>query len=224
MLIFFFFLLAVARGAAPIPQRAGDVGWELLTASAPAQIEIFGDFSCDDTAAAWQTIVKPLVERFYNTNALSLIYHVYPLPYHHNSFDAGQSGRVMVDYLRLEEKNNLTSAVVKACDALFLHQTDFMSWQTPDPTENLTQAQVIHTIFADIARSAGVPRNFFLQSMGSGWNMTYFEPTRDAWKYAAARGICATPTFAANGVFDDDLSSWSLDNWTSWVLDANAAA
>lgn len=205
------FFLPLALAAAPIP--ASVPGYELGTAGAPVSLEMFADFSCDDSANAWKTIVKPLVEAYKET--ASIIYYAFPLPYHHNSFDASQAGRVMTDYL--SRSMPLSQAFTTAADALFGQQTRFMSWQTPNPTANLTQGGVISAIFADIAADAGVPRDFFMESMGIGWNMTYFEPTRDTWKWGAAKGVSATPTFAANGVFSDALDSWTLANWTAFL-------
>lgn len=213
-------------GQPPIPVTAQSVGYELLEdAAASAQIEMFGDFSCDETAAAWGNIVKPLLETF-QTGGLSLIFRPFPLPYHHNSFDAAQSARAIIEHLS-SNNNSVAKAAFVVADAFFTQQTRFMSWQTPNPTANMTQSEVITTIFADIAVSVGMPRTSFQQAVGVGWNTNAngpFSPTRDAWKYAAARGVCSTPTFTANGVFSEALDDWDIAAWTDWIQAANAAS
>mmetsp|Transcript_14341 Transcript_14341/g.21650 ORF Transcript_14341/g.21650 Transcript_14341/m.21650 type:complete len:239 (-) Transcript_14341:345-1061(-) len=221
MCSFFLYLLCyvikTSIASAPIPSSKNAVGWQMGVPGASIEIEIFGDFSCDDTAKAYFTIIKPLSSEISN---ISIVFHAFPLPYHHNSFDAAQSARVIIEYLRDERGLSEKDAFIKCADALFANQTQFMSWQTPNPTENLTQSQVISTIFAPIAASADIPTDVFLSKIKNGWNVNQggpFAPTRDAWKYAAARSVSATPTFAANGVFDDSLSEWSITNWTSWI-------
>merc|ERR1740121_744554 len=98
-----------------------------------------------------------------------------------------------------------------------------MSWQSPNPTENMTRGQVIRELFVPIATSIGVSKDNFLERLGSGWNTAPTGPfvhVRTAWKYGAARGVSGTPTYVANGAFSDDLSGRSVADWEAWIRGA----
>jgi len=210
-------LFLISAQAVVIPTTLGQIGWELGTAGSGMRVDFFGDFSCPDTAAAWNTVIKPLLAKY--SAQVSIVFHPYPLPYHHNSFDASQAAHVMVDHLHASGML-LGDVAPKVLDAMFSAQSTFESWQTPNPTANMTQVQVIQNLFAPIAVAAGMPRKAFLETMGTGWNVTPngpFVTARTAWKYGAALGVSATPTFAANGALSDDLSDWKLDDWKKWL-------
>ena len=100
--------LPCVLGGAPIPARPGDVGWQMGTAGAPMSIEIFGDFQCPDTKAAWEGVLKELVQR--RAANASIIFHPFPLPYHKNGFDAAQAAYAMVDLLAAQQGGSSSSS------------------------------------------------------------------------------------------------------------------
>lgn len=186
-------------------------------------IEIFGDFQCPDTKATWEGWLRPF--RQAHSDAVSIVFRPFPLPYHKNGFDAAQAAYVMMQELHATSdggKSSRTSGAgsssssgssnfVKVADALFAGQDEFQT----DVTVNISQAQLFSTIFAPIAASVGVDRATFLSHMNND------DPTNEAgrvaWKAGCARGVSGTPTFAANGVVSDELASWNLTQWEAWL-------
>ena len=72
----------------------------------------------------------------------------------------------------------------------------------------------------DDASSVGVGRNEYLSRMGQP-DPSLSPSLRQAilsWKYGAGRGVSGTPTFAADGVIDDELANWSLAQWEAWLV------
>ena len=218
-----------AFAGAPIPRTVGDIGWELATAGAPMTLEIFGDFQCPDTKAAWEGWLQPF--RKAHSDAVSIVFRPFPLPYHKNGFDAAQAAYVMMQELQAATSardhqfksgrgssgssggisGSTSGDFIKVADALFAAQAAFQT----DVTVNISQAQLFSTILAPIAAGVGVDKATFLSHMNND------DPTNEAgrvaWKAGCARGVSGTPTFAANGVVSDELASWNLTQWEAWL-------
>lgn len=201
-----FACAAVVRSVPPIPPSLDAVGFELGTRAAPLgkRIEMFGDFQCPDTKAAWINVIEPFVRA--HGDQVSVVFHPFPLPYHKNGFDSAQA--VVV----IGEAGGGGGMWSNVMDALFAAQDKFQT----DATFNMSQAQVFSTIFSPVAVSLGLTSSDFLA------HMTNEDPTngwvRGAWKFGAARGVSGTPTFAANGVISDALGSWTLAQWEEWAV------
>jgi protein-disulfide isomerase len=189
--------------ATPIPSKLSDVGWEIGNSSAPMRMEIFGDFQCPDTKAAWFSVVTSM--RVKHADSVSIVFHPFPLPYHKNGFDSAQAAIVIADQ----------ESFVTTADTLFNQQDKFQT----DATVNTTQAELFEDIFAPMAVSLGVEKSTFLAHMNN--DDASNSQARVAWKFGAARGVTGTPTFSANGVVSDSLASWALPDWEKWLEGGN---
>lgn len=189
-------------GSIEPPTHPSEVGWELATAAAPKRVDIFGDFQCPDTKAAWSDVIEPMLAR--HGRQASIVFHPFPLPYHQSAFEAAQAALVMAKALP-------DSPFSEVASALFSAQASFYN----GATVNITQRHVSRDILAPIASSLGVERSEFLEHMSTA-DPSHRQATV-AWKYGAARGVSGTPTFAANGVIAEELASWSLAEWEAWL-------
>jgi protein-disulfide isomerase len=201
---------------APIPARLADVGWQVATPGAPLTIEIFGDFQCPDTKAAWNGWMADF--RKNHASEVSIVFHSFPLPYHKNGFDASQAAMVMHSLAGGKQGSRSAPDVtfVRVADAMFAAQDKFQT----DVTVNTTQTELFTNIFAPVAVSLGNDKAAFLEHMNNADKLN--EQGRVAWKYGAARGVSGTPTFAANGVVSDTLASWTLSDWEAWLKAGSA--
>jgi len=188
----------------PIPTTLSDIGWQIGTAGAPMSIDIYGDFQCPDTKAAWEGWIKDF--RSLHGEVVSIVFHPFPLPYHKNGFDAAQAAIVMVDALHGNGDNFVTVA-----DALFDAQDSFQT----TATVNISQAELFQTILAPIASKVGVNKTEFLSHMNNNDDSNSI--ARVAWKAGCAVGVSGTPSFAANGVVNDELAQWTLGDWDKWL-------
>jgi protein-disulfide isomerase len=198
----FFLVMPAAFAGAPIPARLSVAGWELGTAGAPLRLEIYGDFQCGDTKAAWTGVLAQFRQKY--ASEVSIIFHAFPLPYHKNGFDSAQAAMVMGSLAP-------SGSFAKIADALFAAQDKFQT----DATVNITQARLFSDIFAPIATSLGISKASFLDHMNNADMQNGL--ARVQWKYGAASGVSGTPTFAANGVIADELAEWTLAQWEAWV-------
>ena len=196
--------VSCAWAGAPVPQRASDVGFELGNSRASMKIEIFGDYQCPDTKAAWNSWVLPLAKTSAMKDKVSIVFHPFPLPYHKNGFDSAQAALVMAT-LGGEQGGE------DAANTLFAAQDSFQT----DATVNISQAQLFSDVFAPLAQKLGIAPTQFIG------RMTNDDPTNEqarvAWKFGCARGVSGTPTFAANGVVADELADWDLPQWEKWI-------
>lgn len=177
--------------------------WELGTAAAHKKIDVWGDFQCSDTKAAWSSVIEPLLAQ--HGHHVSLVFHPFPLPYHHSAFDAAQAAIVMAEAVP-------ATAFAQVASALFRSQATFYT----AATANISQRHVFCDVLAPIAGSLGVDRSIFLERMRNAEDPSN-GLAREAWKYGAARGVSGTPTFAVDGVIAEELATWSLAEWASWL-------
>ena len=196
--------VAAARGQAPIPPSLDSIGWEVGMRGSPMRIEIFGDFQCPDTKAAWTGWLKTFRQK-YAAN-ISIVFHPFPLPYHKNGFDAAQAAVVMTN------RSLGGTTFVEASAALFAAQDSFQT----DATIDKSQRQLFTEILAPVAASVGLPTKNFLQHMTNEDPAN--EQVRGAWKFGAQLGVSGTPSFAANGVVSDELATWTLAQWEAWAF------
>ena len=184
-------------------ERPRGVSWELGTAAAQKKIEIFGDFQCSDTKAAWSSVIEPLLAQ--HAHHVSLVFHPFPLPYHHSAFDAAQAAIIVAEAIP-------ATPFAQVASAFFRAQASYYT----AATSNLSQRQVFSDVLAPIATGLGVDERIFLERMRNSSDPSNGQ-ARVAWKYGAAHGVSGTPTFATNGVIADELAAWSLAEWEGWV-------
>lgn len=83
-------LVGTAAQFVPIPSRYD--GFQLGDDSAPLLVEAYYDMMCPDSRASWPVVQKVL--NHYGNSTVKFIMHVFPLPYHHNSFLAGRVSKM----------------------------------------------------------------------------------------------------------------------------------
>lgn len=160
-------------------------------------LEGFFDLMCPDCKAAWP-VVKQVVEH-YGPHKLQFRFHVFPLPYHHNSYYANQGAHVVA------AKGNASDAY-KWMEAVFAVQEEFGN----SVTANVTPSQVISKFGSLAEKSVGVPAADFIASIGGTVSDS---ATRVSWKYGCSRYVSGTPTFMLNGVQVAADPSWTLAQW-----------
>lgn len=170
-------------------------GYALGSATAPVRIDIFYDHLCPGSAQQWPVMQR--VAEQYGRDRINVVVHIFPLPYHRNAFIAAQGGRVV--------RAHGPSLFPRYVDVLFAHQDAFL-----DAARNMTEPQVLRAL-ADVVREAGLMApDLFLRGMADA-DLNW--ATRVDWKFACTRGVYGTPQIHVNGVYDDDASSYSVEQW-----------
>eukprot|EP01059_Diplonema_ambulator_P033084 TRINITY_DN6771_c0_g1_i1.p1 TRINITY_DN6771_c0_g1~~TRINITY_DN6771_c0_g1_i1.p1 ORF type:complete len:227 (+),score=69.71 TRINITY_DN6771_c0_g1_i1:55-735(+) len=204
----------------PIPNKLSDLGW-LMTGNdtrpqtEPLEIEVFGDFQCPDTRDAWNNILFPLLQWLKGKeNAVTIIYHPFPLPYHYNSFQsvmvADVGVRLVVDDLKVDRQ----TAFEKVATELFKYQDNFQN----NATNDMTQPQIWKQVFWPILLAAGVSpshESVFLQQQT---NANLNQNVRVPWKFGCSITVSGTPMYFINRVVSYDAASWSLTQWQQFIL------
>lgn len=198
MMLFIFsaFTLAgnVLAQVAPIPTRPDGVRWDGY-ASSPVQLEIFLDPLCPDSRDAWPIVTQ--VSKHYQDD-VSLLVHVFPLPYHRYSFSASQ---VIVG---LYERFG-THLFFAYLEALFPQQINFSN----EATFNITPTAV-YDIFAQVGPQVGVSTGVIRDMLSSA---SADSDTRTSWKYGTTREVCGTPIFFINGVNINGDARMRIEDW-----------
>ena len=163
-------------------------------------IEVFYDNLCYDSAMNWPIFSKAIAA--FTDSSLGVIIHIFPLPYHRNSFLAAWAGETILQV----SPGNFPAYM----GYLFQHFDEFIS-----KAVNLTEFEVKEK-YAKYANeytevsSGAIMKGY--QNMGYNMNARY------AWKYACSRGITGTPTFLVNGVLLPDASDYNYYSWTEFIL------
>eukprot|EP00667_Euglena_gracilis_P020105 EG_transcript_21705 len=163
-------------------------------------VELFGDFMCPVTAAAWKDVWKPLLAQF--GKDVQFRYHMLPLPYHRASFDSSQAA---LAYVHTVAHANQSGSFFTYADMIFKEQARLFN----PKTEDLTHRDVVHH-FAKLVSKIGLPYRTFLRAYS---NLDFDYAARDSWKWGVAKGVHGTPTFAVNGAIIDEASDWTLKQW-----------
>eukprot|EP01012_Entosiphon_sulcatum_P045772 TRINITY_DN6119_c0_g1_i2.p2 TRINITY_DN6119_c0_g1~~TRINITY_DN6119_c0_g1_i2.p2 ORF type:complete len:259 (+),score=56.06 TRINITY_DN6119_c0_g1_i2:52-828(+) len=179
-------------------------------ASSTLVVELFGDFQCPDTLNSWNAVWKPLASRF--ANEAVFYYHDFPLPYHRSAHDAGISAVIAAGLASADGKGkSRNDAYWEFADVLFANQAQFSSSQTLTKTPQ----QVRTEVFAALAEGYGLDRAAFLSGFSNSQND---RGVRLGWKWGAAKGVYATPTFAINGALVFEADAWSLQDWEQEIV------
>eukprot|EP00742_Colponemidia_sp_Colp-10_P004023 GILJ01004291.1.p1 GENE.GILJ01004291.1~~GILJ01004291.1.p1 ORF type:complete len:266 (-),score=26.78 GILJ01004291.1:164-961(-) len=179
----------------PIPNRYD--GFASGNGDAPLLVEMFIDPLCPDSKAAWPAIKEVLAS--YGPDRLRFYLHLFPLPYHRNSFMASQTFHPVAD---------VNSALAfQWADIMFENQDAFSN----GATSSLTPPQVIDKLAA-LGDSVGVAKDKIATALTDpsvDW------ATRVSWKYACSRGVAGTPSYLVNGVAVNADTNWTLADWKS---------
>lgn len=185
--------------AIPIPRRPS--GFLLGDPEALVTIDAFIDIQCPHSRAAWPTLLAVL--EHYRGNPLSLKVHMITLSNHRQAWDVSL-GLFALAEGKDSKFYDFTSFVYGRQDqfynARFLHKTH----------------EDLHQFVAGMAyEHSNVDREAFLKRMGD--NDIYVE-ARTPIRYAATKGVWATPTFFVNNgdnVPFDHKSS--VDDWKELI-------
>lgn len=163
-------------------------------------IDVFYDNLCEDSAANWPMFAQVIYQdRFKNT--LGVVVHIFPLPYHHNSFFAAWAGEVIMQHYPSKYRDYMTY--------IFKHYDDFIS-KAVDKTEPEVQQA-----YADaVHESTGIMPQVILD--GYKDRKTDLR-ARLAWKYSSYRSVTGTPMFMVNDVIVPEASGFNESQWTSFL-------
>nr|DAD41707.1 TPA_asm: hypothetical protein HUJ06_016030 [Nelumbo nucifera] len=145
-------------------------------------IEAFLDPVCPVSRESW----PPLKQAFdHYGHRLSLIIHIFPLPYHDSSFSASRA-------LHIVNRVN-ASVTYEALETLFQNQEKFYNKEVYKKSKQSTD----HLIAKLVAKVLG---NNSLSVIESGFEDKQTElAARFSFKYGCSRGVIVTPSFFVNG-------------------------
>jgi len=171
--------------------------------TSPIWIEAYFDFLCPDSKASWPAL-KSVLQEHYN-NQLFFTLHVFPLPYHQQAFVMAQAGVTIYRHLGLDGLWNFL-------ELIFANQEKF--WNAP--TWNMTTNEVIHSIAILVLDVGDFPisKKDFIDGVN---DPDVRSQAITSWKFAAARSVSGTPTFAMNGVFITVDPTWTKEKWIEFI-------
>ncbi|XP_022311396.2 uncharacterized protein LOC111116698 [Crassostrea virginica] len=206
--VFAIFTVLFASGVqpqeVPIPPRPlGYVhAYGQTTNLTAVQIDAFLDPLCPDSKQAFPTLLQ--VANHYGPDVLTLRLHMFPLPYHRNSYLASMGTEAV------HQLSTSTGAVFDWMSRVY----DNIYPLSNAPTKHMSETDVTNML-GDIAAQLGLQKTMFLQKMADPWvDMNI----RMDWKYGCTRGVSGTPLYAINGVVKVIKQTWSLADWMK-ILD-----
>ncbi|KAI4388486.1 hypothetical protein MLD38_000809 [Melastoma candidum] len=183
------YLTSRARASAPA-KAYGFVYSDHAVHSDTIKIEAFFDPICPDSAGAWGPLKEAL--DYYGTRVW-LVVHLFPLPYHDNSYAASRA-------LHIADTLN-ASATFPLLELFFKEQEKFYN----SKTSSMSKASVVDHI-ADFATRVLGERH--RAAVLSGFrNIRTDLTTRLSFKYSASRGVCGAPFFFVNSILLSDTES-----------------
>ncbi|KAI6655520.1 hypothetical protein LOD99_2019 [Oopsacas minuta] len=163
-------------------------------------IDAFFDNICSDCAADWPMFSK-VISQDYLKNRLGVAVHIFPLPYHHNSFFAAWAGETIM--------HTNTSKYTNYMTYIFQHYDDFITGAV-----GLTEPQVKQKYAIAAETSTGIKAQVILNGYR---NIQFDTRARQAWKYACYRDVSGTPTFFVNDVAVPEASGFDMEQWNSFL-------
>ena len=162
-------------------------------------LEVFYDNLCYDSAINWPTFSRAISE--FSNKSLGVLIHIFPLPYHRNSFLAAWAGETILA--------TSPSQFPVYMSYIFLNFGQFLSQAV-----NLTEIEVKRKYAIYAEKYAGVDYDVI---MAGYQNSIFNSRARYAWKYACSRGVSGTPTFIANDVVVPNASEFSYSSWINFI-------
>ncbi|KAJ8313102.1 hypothetical protein KUTeg_010475 [Tegillarca granosa] len=199
MVLRVFLILAIAAGSLcqiPIPKRPLGFVYNGGEADAPVHLDVYMGPLCPDSQMAFPTITQLAIS--YGPKTLRLNIHLFPLPYHRNSFLVAM-GQHVVDQVT---NGNMSYTWMKN---IYADLNALSNTATADQSENQVKDKL-----SQIASTVGVSKSVFLSLMN---NVNIDENTRIGWKYTCSRGVSGTPTFMVNDVLVGADASWTVNDW-----------
>jgi ribosome-associated toxin RatA of RatAB toxin-antitoxin module len=172
-------------------------------------LDVYGDYQCPDTAAAFPTLVNEL-PKLVNESTLRIRYHLFEILHHENAYDAAVAGYVTTQIMADHGAHVFTDVSLN----LFANQTKFYNGVTVDKTRN-----EVRDILFEIA---GAP----YEILQSTWNTAYASDDAEVavsteHSYTIRKGITGTPTFwvqdqAAPEPTNVDVQ-WTAQQWADYI-------
>ncbi|XP_061167258.1 uncharacterized protein LOC133176107 [Saccostrea echinata] len=183
----------------PIPPRTlGYVyAYGTRTNLTAVTIDAFFDPLCPDSKQAFPTLLQ--VANHYGPDVLTLRLHMFPLPYHRNSFLVSMGTEV------INQMSTSTNGVYDWAKRVY----DNIYSLSNAATHTRSEADVTNML-GDIAAQMGLQKATFLQKIADPWVDMH---VRMDWKYACTRGVSGTPLYAINNVVKLIDKAWSLHDW-----------
>lgn len=195
--------LAAASQLTPIP-TAGQTGFVLGPDNSTYTLDVYYDHLCSGSAQAF-----PGLWQYWSINKawLQLNIHIFPLPYHHFSFEVAEAGH----YIQVKYPDRFIDFTAHMFDNQDTYLVDALAWDY-----NTT----LHRLANDTQSSTGVPSAEVFSAL---YNSTNNISTRVGWKLGCSKGITGTPQYQVNGVWAPDASDQvSASNWKSYFQDLNS--
>ena len=155
------------------------------------RIDVYEDLLCSDSVAFHFPFMKFLRGRTafgdLVTDHVHAVFHIFPLPFHHNSFFVTQLIPFVYD-LRKESED-----VLLYSEYILKNQRDYLS-KTTDSTEKEVMQKICHK------SSSNLQLFSYNQCMSAFDDRNYIIDTVKQWKKGAHEGISGTPTVFINGL------------------------
>ncbi|KAL6839795.1 hypothetical protein ACP4OV_030483 [Aristida adscensionis] len=191
------------RAQVPIPARTD--GFVYGGGAAPAWgetvvVEAFLDPVCPDSRDAWPELKKAV--EHYGSGVVSVVVHLFPLPYHSNAFIACQS---------IHTVSKLNPAFVyPLLERFFKYQEGYYN----QPTYLKPRAMVVEEITKNLVVPVIGEAN--LSAYKAGFNDSKSDQAaRISFKNGCARGVTGTPYFFVNGI--PLIGSGSPLGYNKWI-------
>lgn len=195
--ILFASLFSIVTSQVPIPKRKLGYIFGEVKGLTPVNVDVFLGPVCPDSKEVFPTLLQ--LANHYGPDVLTLRMHMFPLPYHRNSFLVAMGAQVVNRMISSAQGvYNWTGSVYDKIETL-----------SNTATKSMSEIQII-SMLGDIAAGLGIQKSVFVQKMA---DPLVDEDARVEWKYTCTRGISGTPMFTINDVIVAADASWSLEDW-----------
>jgi len=198
-------LAAFASQDTPIPSRPD--GFSVGATTPVLHLEAYYDLLCPDSRDSFAILQLLLVNEYHITTNTTLKFtvHIFPLPYHINSFLVSQGARVIADNLAKP------ADIWAYFELIFASQNLF----TNAATANQTQEQIHKTLASTVTFALPAYSGIFEKGLEAG--TPFDSEARISWKYGCSRGVTGAPVYFANGVRVDGADSFTAAQWRNFL-------
>jgi hypothetical protein len=164
------------------------------------RFDYFVDMTCPDGQNSWPIIRE--LQQYYGSTQLDVVFQQIQAPYHRNGFLVSQGLYVI--------QQELPDRIFDYVDEILRDVQRF----THGNTVNKTETQVISDVADAAVASTGIDKDLFISELPS-----YRSFAISSYKYAARRGVAATPTYFVNGVDVVVGTNYvpSFDDWKTFL-------
>jgi len=198
-------LAAFASQDTPIPSRPD--GFSLGANKPKLHLEAFYDLLCPDSRNSFALLQLLLLNEYHisTSKTLKFTVHIFPLPYHINSFLVSQGARVIAD--NMQKPGDIWAYI----NLIFASQT----FLTNEATADLTQDQIHQKLTNFVKTAMPAYEGVFAKGLEAG--TPFDSEARISWKYGCSRGVSGAPVYLANGVEVDGADSFKAAQWRNFL-------